>query len=441
MTGFDPFSEPSLLKVSNAMEQATTTTQVINKILVSSNGSTYFFGVSGVVYVRSALGVYTSLAAPSPAAGANTILDAYEHNGYIYYAMEQRLGKWNVTTAWGTRDDNFGTFGVGNTTYHPMYAKFRVLHIGDGSQIAQVDETGTFVANALDLDDSYTITCLAETQTELAIGTTMNSTTGTSKMFMWNTYSLNVTSEYLVPEPIIHALFYVGNTLVCNAGYQGSFYQLSGYRMQKFKQLTGPWDLITARCKVYPNSVTYIGGVAHFAVSAYAGSHPVPTGVYALGSRDSEFPSILAMPYVLSTGTDDVNIPALANLNGGTLVASWKNNNGSTTGVDEMTTNRTQSMRLTTGIISLDRENLKTFRVQLFYRQYDTDWTFLLQATRDAIVSPLFVSKIEYDGIHRCIMWEEDITDAATLSLDLSVLTSTASTVGIEIESLQIDVY
>lgn len=98
-------------------------------------------------------------------------MDAIEYNGYIYYAMESRLGAWQIGSSWASRNDDFLTFTNTNAEHHPLYVQNDTLYCGDGNLVACVDNTGTGYADALDLPGTYEITTLSGIVNSLVIGT------------------------------------------------------------------------------------------------------------------------------------------------------------------------------------------------------------------------------------------------------------------------------
>lgn len=164
MVGLDIHSEPGIIKVNQklAKESSTTVVDFVKTIVPCSDGNTYMFGDAGNIYKRTSAGSYSVEATVSGA-----IYGAMEFGGYIYYARQSYLGRWQLGTAWSTRNDTFAAFTNGST-YHPMHVANIVLYIGDKNLVAQV-EGGVFTADALDLETQFNITALGEIGTDLLI--------------------------------------------------------------------------------------------------------------------------------------------------------------------------------------------------------------------------------------------------------------------------------
>lgn len=144
MVGLDIHSEPGFVKVNQKLtkESDGLIDDFIKTGVACSDGNTYLFGsVNGKIWQRDSLGVYSLVATASPSSGMKGITGSMEYAGYVYYAMEAKLGRWKIGTAWTTREDNYATFKNGNPDFHQMKLLNLVLYMGDGNVIAQVDSS------------------------------------------------------------------------------------------------------------------------------------------------------------------------------------------------------------------------------------------------------------------------------------------------------------
>lgn len=144
MVGLDIHGVPGFMKVNQKLtkKSGNLIDDEIKTGIACSNGFTYFFGKNnGKVWQRNSSGTYFLIGSTSPSLGANGITGSMEYQGYIYYAMEKRLGRWQIGTSFATRDDNYATFKNGNLLYHPMKVLNLVLYIGDGNFVTQVDSS------------------------------------------------------------------------------------------------------------------------------------------------------------------------------------------------------------------------------------------------------------------------------------------------------------
>ena len=144
MVGLDIHSKPGFIKINQKLTKESG--NIIDDDILTgeacSDGNSYLFGKNnGKVWRRNSAGVYTLETTVSPSTGTVGITGSKEYQGYIYYAMEKKLGRWQIGTSWASRDDNFGTFKNGDRNYHPMLVLNQVLYIGDGNVISQVDSS------------------------------------------------------------------------------------------------------------------------------------------------------------------------------------------------------------------------------------------------------------------------------------------------------------
>ncbi len=118
MIGLDIHSRPGFIRINQKLttENATIIDDFVKTAVACSDGNTYLFGSNlGKIWRRDSGGNYTLQATVMPSSGLPCISGSMEYEGYVYYAMEKKLGRWKIGTAWSTRDDDFGTFKRGNT--------------------------------------------------------------------------------------------------------------------------------------------------------------------------------------------------------------------------------------------------------------------------------------------------------------------------------------
>lgn len=344
MVGFDVYNTPGLLVSSQKMTIETgAPTDDYYKILPCSDGNIYLFGkVTGKVY-KNASGTYTLLGttAPGGAAGSNGVLDAVQFNGFIYYAMWNKLGQWDFTMAFSARNDTFATFSAGSSVNHPMLnmPNDLTLYIGDQWNLAQVDSTNTFTASALVFTHDIIINCLGKQVTDLLIGTQTNNKVTNGHVFRWDTWSIAPINDYPIPESSVNAFLQADDaTIIVQAGNKGKLYYLNSSLFQPisrippiFPTLYTPSNTMTVN---YPATAN-LNGVPLVGVSNSAGN-PCYQGVYAYGSLDINYPQVLTLPYPISTGSlNNVTIWSLATV-GQTLYISSYDGNSSTYQIDKL---------------------------------------------------------------------------------------------------------
>ena len=430
VVGIDLHSVPGLFTVAQTLKlnSGSTITDLV-KILPCSDGNIYFFGkTSGTVWERTSLGVYSTLGTVSPGAGSAGILDAYEFNGFIYYAMQNRLGQWNFANAFSTRNDNFATFANGNASYHPMFYMLSTLYIGDGKNLAQVDKNNTFTGNALVFTISIQITALGKQVNDLFIGASPTSTINESHVYRWNTWSQQTTYDYVVSEPSINCFFGSDADVFVQAGQNCRFYLLNGSQFEMEKQIPSNFPTVysnTALAQVNYPAVAKFNGIPLFGVSSVSGN-PCYEGVYAYGSRGALYPNILTMPYPISSGNlSKIIIWSLAT-QGNNLFVSWQDNTSGSAvyGVDIIDwNNKYASAFFETRLIKYSRIWLDSFsKVVMNYQSlpvstainlfYDANWAGYSQITAPNIITDSIRNEIvaEFDVQAKTIRYKVTFT-------------------------------
>jgi len=413
--GLNLHGEPGLIKVNQKLtkESGATVDDAVSVILPCSDGKEYLFGRSnGKIWSRNA-GSYTLEA--TNANGAT--LNAFEYNGYVYYCSATKVGRWQIGTAWSGRDDNHFTFTNGNTSYHPMIVKNLVLYIGDGYLVAQIDDsTGTalFTGNALDLEKKYVITALGEIQDDLLVGAFTSTNVVETKIFRWNTYAESFISDDAIPETKINAFIPADNFVLVSAGQKGNLYTYTGSQLDQFKRIQGDWSG-TKKAFVNSEAVVNFNGLPLFGLSNNSGD-AAPQGVYSFGSFSSNYPKVLNLEYVISTGhTTGVEITAMA-LSGDTLLVAWKDMNGGTTyGVDKVdTTAKYNGAYFDTRVLTFDRMNGKDFTVRIAYRTLNGGSITLKKSVNGGNFDDVTLTN---DTVKALYYTKEDLTSAGSLQL------------------------
>ena len=309
IVGFDLHSIPGVLLVNQKLtkEAGGAPTDDYYKILPCSDGNTYLFGkTTGKVYKNTA-GTYSLQGTVTPAAGTAGLLDAIEYNGFIYYAMQSRLGQWAFSGAFSGRNDNFGTFTNGNASYHPIYflPNAQYIFIGDGKTLAQVDNNNVFTAGALTtIASNLVITCLGSQGSDLLIGASILNGVGKSFVLRWNTWSPVPTTAYPINEAGINAFFPSEDEIVVNAGVSGNMYHLNGAVFEITKQIPPIFPNTyspTAKGMVQYPAVANKQGIPLFGFSSITGD-PALEGIYSWGRRNENYPKILTLEIPVSTG-------------------------------------------------------------------------------------------------------------------------------------------
>lgn len=339
IVGFDMHSYPGKIIVNQKLtkESGTTVDDLIKARVSCSDGNTYLFGATnGKIWKRDAAGTYTLEATASPAAGSAGILDAEENGGYIYYAMQNRLGRVAVgaPTNWATRNDSWATFSNGDATYHPMKKLNGNVYIGDGNFVAVVDSTNTFTADALDIVEPLRVSALGNLDTDLLVGTYVNTNVMETQFLRWNTWSDSWTYSDPIPEVGINAFLAMDNQVVVSAGRKGHLYRFDGLTLDSQKKINGDFPRGTTNtCTVHHKAVFNFNTIPLFGLSQVSGNG-AKYALYSYARHSAAYPFVLAIEYVISEDTmEDIEIGMIVGV-GDIFLVSWKS--GSTYGVDKL---------------------------------------------------------------------------------------------------------
>ena len=435
IVGMDLHSEPGVMKVNQALvkESGSTIDDFVKTIVPCSDGNTYLFGAtSGKIWKRTSGGSYSLEATASPAAGNAGILWAEEFNGYIYYAMQSRLGRVAVgsPTSWAGRNDSWATFTVTDDTYHPMIIKNLELWIADGYLLAQVDDGGTFTANALDLETQYRISSIGETAYELILGTYIGANVRKVKTFRYNTWSSSWSSEDVMPEIDVSAFLDVDNFTVACAGRKGNIYSYNGSQFEAVKRIPGDWSSTN-------RAIVHGGAHENFDIPLFGlsndNNNPALQGVYSYGSYSANYPRILNLEYVISQNkTSSIEIGAIKSV-GDNMLVSWKD--GSTYGVDKIDwSNKLNGAYVETRVITLERSKQKTFKVNIGYRTLpgSTDITLQVSVNGAAYAAQTLTT----DATRNLKFTELQLPEANTIQF--KIITSSNGNNAPEIENVEI---
>lgn len=445
MVGLDIHSEVGIIKVNQALtkESGATVDDFVKAGVTCSDGNSYLFGSTlGKVWKRTSTGTYSLEATVAPAVGALGILEAKEYQGYIYYATQNRLGRWQIGTAWSTRNDNWGTFTNGDADWHPMIEINLVLYIGDKNLVAQVD-AGVFSADALDLPfpTETRIKCLGEMGTDILIGTYINSYIVKTKIYRWNTWSVSFTNSDWIPEVGINAFIQTDNFVIVNAGTKGNLYLYDGSTLEPYKQIKGNWTGTTNKAQVHPNATLNFNGLPLFGFSNISGN-PSTLGVYSLGRANRNYPYVLNCEQGLSNGhLSNVEIGAIMGV-GDIYLVTWKDTTtGTVYGVDKLDlTLKYPSAYLTTRVIMVDRIQLLTYKtIDVAYRLLPALTGFTLSAkVNNGTMTAVSSGEVTDDTQRNILSSDIDINDATTLQVKVAFNTSV--NLAPEVELIEISV-
>lgn len=448
IVGFDIHSEPGILKHNQKMtkESGTTVDDLVKTIVSCTDGNTYLFGsTNGKIWKRDSGGAYSLAATASPAAGTAGIKSAYEYQGYIYYAMQSRLGRVAVgaPTDWTGRSDNWATFTNADADFHPMSEVNQVLYIGDGKYVAQVD-AGTFTADALDLKTGLRVKALGKFNTDLLIGTYLGGNIVNSEILRWNTWSVSYTVSDDVPEIGVNGFLKTDNFVLASCGTKGNIYLYNGSALDNFKRIPGSYTGTNAGL-VHTEAVVNYFGLPLFGVSNSSGN-PAKQGIYSLGGYDRNYNKVLNLEYTVGAGsgvgnTENVTVGALS-LYGNLLLASWYDGNGTPSyGVSKLDTSaKTPTAYFATRVINIARNDSKTVSGNVGYRSLPNDSQIKVYY-KSNYNSAWVEATTVVDTIRKVVMIKEFFPESTTLQVKVESIAGTGSYVNTapEIESLELN--
>lgn len=184
---------------------------------IAPNGDAYFFSsTTGNIYKRTQAGVYSSVRVN----GNGSHKGALYYDGYIYYTTDDKLGRFDLSTTWS---DSWQSLTSGKN--HSMEQFDLILYICNGTDVASVDDTGTFTSSALDIPEQFESVSLKQFGDDLLVLGNADYITD-SKIFRWNTYSSTWTVSDAVKEPVF--CFIDADNYVFVLAVSGRIYQFNG---------------------------------------------------------------------------------------------------------------------------------------------------------------------------------------------------------------------
>lgn len=414
--GLDIHSESGIIKVNQKLtkESGTTVDDFVKASVPCSDGNTYLFGsTNGKVWKRASNGTYSLEATVSPAVGAIGVLGAKEYKGYIYYATQNRLGRWQLGTAWSTRDDNWATFLNGNASYHPMRIISLVLYIGDGNVVAQVD-AGTFSNNALDLEARLTVKCLGQMNTDLLVGTIVSANVPEAQIARWNTWSVSFSYSDPVPEAGVNCFLETDNNIIVSVGTKGNLYLYNGSQLEEYKRVKGVYTG-TNKATVHENATFNFNGMPLFGFSNVSGN-PAYQGVYSLNRTNRNYPYVLNLEnYISSTNLSNVEIGSITPISSDQFLVSWKDTTvGTVYGVDVLDlTAKTPLAWFATRTMIVNRTQINNYKeMNVPYRSLPTGSDIKIYKKINSDTSFTEITEAENDADRLMFSSEVNISDA-----------------------------
>lgn len=283
---------------------------------VAPNGDTYFFSkADGKIWKRAiSNGAYTLVRTGTNGAYKGA---AYYRN-YIYYSMDAFLGRFDMTSTW---NDNFQTLTTG--VAHPIHQFDLVMYIGNGKDIASLDDAGVFSSSVLDLPLEYQISAIQPYGDDLLTLANPGNYITDAGIFRWNTFSDSWSLKDSIKEINAYAFLDADNYVhvICQ---NGNIYTYDGSKLHLISNIR--------------NAKTTTG---HQLTTNLEGKPLIANGgrIYSLYKRNKDMPLAFVGEYTCSAG-ENATIHSIV-ANGSNLLVSWEETvNGVTRyGIDEISSN------------------------------------------------------------------------------------------------------
>lgn len=320
---------------------------------VAPNGDTYFFSkTDGKIWKRAISdGTYTLVRTGTN--GGYKGACYYRNN--IYYTMDGFLGRYNLDATW---NDNFQVLTTG--VDHPLYQFDLILYIGNGLEIASLDDTDNFSSSVLDLQIEHRIKALIKLGDDLLSLSSPGTYINDSAITRWNTYSNSYSIQDEIKEVDAYAFLDADNYVyvICASG---NIYLYNGNQLELFSFIRN----------AAPTS-------GHQLTANLKGKPLIANGgkVYSLHRKNRNLPFALVGEYTCSAGEDAI-IHSIAAC-GDTLLVSWEKDG--VFGVDETTANVAEATIVTPRFkkanhVKVFYDDLNGGTIEIYSkRDKDTEW-------------------------------------------------------------------
>jgi hypothetical protein len=323
---------------------------------VVPNGDVYFFSKTSSEILKRAVstGVYSKVRDGSGGAFKGA---AYYRN-YLYYSMDSYLGRYDFgTPSW---DDTFQVLTAG--VEHPLFQFDQILYIGNGYNVASVDDSGTFSSSVLDQNVEDEIFALTNLGDDLLTLSNPGSYINESSITRWNTYSDSWSYKDVIKQKGAYAFLDSDNYVhvVC---VSGDIYLYNGSKLEIFSNIR--------------DAVTTTG---HQLTTNFKGKPLIANGgrIFSLHRKNRNLPFALVGEYTCSAGVD-ATIHSIVSC-GDTIVVSWEYSG--TYGIDEIDTNYYANARIITprftkaNCVKVFYDDLNSASIGIYTRlDGETDWT------------------------------------------------------------------
>lgn len=283
-SGMDIFSEPGVLKASNAMEAVSlgggVSINALPKHMASrADGTEDYFAVGDKILKSSLGGSLSSFLTNS----RGTIDGLGLFNGYVWSVAGGGLGRAVQSTA-ASQNDAYATF-IDDPDFFPMIVQGGTFKIGAGRYVASVDESSVVTTEAMKLPVETWALALSNHFGDLFIGSVgaynfSNPVPRQSTVFRWRGTVLS--SGSALPDSAYPSTYRGMNALITNAevlyGFpdsENNIYVFDGSRFTLYKK---PNKVVVSSLKANHESVA-----GYKDTVVYSGNMTASPGVFQLG--------------------------------------------------------------------------------------------------------------------------------------------------------------
>lgn len=333
------YGDPTELTINPALTKVSGSTVVdLVKWIVPGTphvSKIYYYGDTGRIYESNTSGAsWSSIRTVSNSGGQGLEV----HNDYLYYTQDSQIGRYGLLSGSPSFTDNWQT-GLNNTSttdLAPIKAFKEGFGVGHGNYLGWWDGS-TWDVDRLILPAGYNIRSLEVIDEFLAIGTWRGTSITDSEdnyVFFWDG-SATTFNFFVQTDGPVNAMVNNKNRLMTVQGSQGNIY----FNYAPFSHIeTIPFVDSDEYVEVLPGAMSNWLGLAHIGVGGNTDSANVYQGVYQYGSASDKYAEAFNFGYTISEGVSQattIKVGAVKGI-GNQLYASWKN--GSTYGVDRVTT-------------------------------------------------------------------------------------------------------
>lgn len=233
---------------------------------------------------------------------------------YIYVSGDTRVRRYNLDSdTFQDGDDQAQHVFTNSSSNHPLCVKNGKLYMGDVTHIDSMTNAGVVTEAALSIPSNYTIVTISDYDKYLAIGCVegVDSSSLKSKVFFWDTTSLNWNFEVSIPDHLVQLKNEYGILYALTGGNDFALHYFTGSR---FEAVTTKTDrTIALSLPTAGNSVLdFDRGQAFWPVQDITtGSSEID--IWSYGSKYAELPKVLNIPFRTSNTSSSGNaIGALA---------------------------------------------------------------------------------------------------------------------------------